>query len=85
MVAVLDSVAAEDEFVIFEQIVSVFIYIDLETAVERVNGKFIMVGECHNVVTEFLQLLIYLFRPIVAFVHYTLYLGVGMEIGSFPA
>ena len=78
-------VASEHEFVILEQIVSVLIDIYLEGRVVRMLGKFVVVGECNDVISEPAKSLIYFGRPVFTFVEYALYACVGMEICSLPS
>ena len=78
-------VAAEHKLVEPEQIVSVLIYIDLQFFVERVLCQFVVVGECDNVVSQFLVSAIYLVGPVFAFVENAFDARVGMEISLLPA
>ena len=45
--------ASEHQLVVFQKIVAVFVDIDLKSLVERVFRKFVVVGECDDVVAEF--------------------------------
>ena len=49
------------------------------------RSKFIVVRECHYVISETLQGIIHILRCVVTFVEYSLHLGVGVEVGPLPA
>jgi len=85
MVETVHPVASEYEFVIFEKIVSVLIYIDLKRRVKGMDGQFVMVGECDDVISELRKGVIYLRRIVFTFIEDAVDTGVGVEIRPFPA
>ena len=76
---------AEDQFVELEKVISVFIYIYLQRAVERVCCQLIVVWECDNVVSKPFIYIVHLFGPMLAFVQGPLDTCMGVEICLFPA
>ena len=75
----------EDQLVIFEKVVSVFIDIDLKACVKRMPGENIVVGKSHNVVPETSQRIVNLCRSVMALVQRPGDNGMSVKIGTFPA
>ena len=75
---------SEHELVIFEQIITVFIDIDLKCGVERMYCKLIMIREGHDVISQLLISIICLLRSMVALVEDAFHLCVGVEVGTLP-
>ena len=48
------------------------------------DREFIVVGKGDDVISEFLQGIVYFSRPVVALVKQSINLGVGVEISPFP-
>ena len=48
-------------------------------------GEFIVIGEGYYVITESLESVIYVGRPVFTFVHYDFDAGVRVEVCPFPA
>ena len=85
MVVMPDFITAEDQFVIFKQIVAVLIYVHLQGCVCRVDGQGIVIGKCDDVVAEVAVGLQHLSRPVFTFVKRTFHLGMCVKISPFPA
>ena len=85
MVKTVDILAAEYKLVEFEQVVSVFINIDLQSAVERVYSQFVVVRECYDIVSKPFVEFIYFAGPVFALVQRAFDSGVNVEIRFFPA
>ena len=67
-----------------EEIVAVFVYINLQNRVKRVRCQLVVVGECHNVIVQFLIYPVYVVGPIFTLIQNTLNTCMGVEIGLFP-
>ena len=76
--------APEHELVVFEHLVSLFIDIDLKSCIEWVRRELVMVGECHDVITESTVCVICFLRRELTLVEDAFYACMSVEIGSFP-
>ena len=84
MVETVHFIASEHQFMEFEQIVTVFIYIHLQIVVKRVWGKLVVVRKGYDVVVQFQVVYVGFGSGVVAFVENAVYTGMHMEVGSFP-
>ena len=83
----LDFLATEHQFMELEGTVTLFVHIDLEGGVERMGGDLVVVGEGHDVVTEFFVGVIGRIRPLFALVRRegALHPSMGVEIRPLPS
>ena len=75
---------SEHQFMVFEKVDTVLIYIHLQCGVERMAGEFVVVGKGDYVVAERSQGVIHCLRAVTALIEDAVNLGVSMEIGPFP-
>lgn len=85
VVEMIHVTATEDKFMEFEKVIPVFIYIDLQSTVERMRCKFVVVGKGHDVITQPFVDLVHIARPIFALVQNAVDTCMGVEITLFPA
>ena len=85
MIEAIDFVASEYQLMVFEQVDTVLIDIDLQQGVVWMYGQFIVIREGYDVISEFPVGFIGFGGPILAFVQDTLHTRMRMKIGSFPA
>ena len=76
---------SENQFVIFEKIISMFIQIDLKVRIGRMVRQFVVIGEGHDVIAESPEGVQHLCRSMVTFIKRSLHHCMGMEICPFPA
>ena len=85
MVETVHTAAAKDKLVELEEVISMLVDINLQSRVKRVRCQLVVVGECHNVIAQFLIYPVYVVRPIFTLVQNTIDTCMGVEIGLFPA
>jgi hypothetical protein len=85
MVETVHTVAAEHKLVELEEVISMLVDINLQSRVRRMRCQLVVVGECHNVIAQFLIYPVYVVGPIFTLVQNTIDTCMGVEIGLFPA
>ena len=85
VIEVDDLFAAEDQLVVFKQVVAVLIDVHLEGGVVRMHRELVVVGEGDDIVVELLQIVIDFAGPEFALVQRAFHTRVTMKEGAFPA
>ena len=87
MVERINLACAEYKLMVFEQSISMLIDVNLQGRVVGMGSQFIMVGECHDVISELAVGCIGFSGPVFTLIGRdgALHACVGMEICSFPA